>query len=61
MLSRRGWLTSFAIPWLFVLLICAPICHAQISYTTTWVGNTYSTTPTYVGNAMRSMWVAPDE
>ncbi|GGG69379.1 hypothetical protein [Edaphobacter dinghuensis] len=60
MLSKRGWLAFFAIPWLFVLLISATISHAQVSYTTTWVGNTYSTTPTYVGNAMRSMWVAPE-
>src|SRR5580704_16307862 len=60
MLSKRGWLAFFAIPWLFVLLISATISHAQVSYTTTWAGNTYSTTPTYVGNAMRSMWVAPE-
>lgn len=58
--SRRDWLAIVAIPWLFVLLISATISHAQISYTTTWVGNTYSNTPTYVGNAMRSMWVAPE-
>lgn len=60
MFSKQGWLALFAIPWLFVLLISATISHAQISYTTTWVGNTYSTTPTYVGNAMRSMWVSPE-
>ena len=60
MLSKRNWLAFFAIPWLFVLLISATISHAQVTYTTTWVGNTYSTTPTYVGNAMRSMWVAPE-
>ena len=60
MLAKRGWLTFFAIACLFVLLISVPISHAQVSYTTTWVGNTYSTIPTYVGNAMRSMWVAPD-
>ena len=60
MFSKQGWLASFAIPWLFVLLISTTISHAQISYTTTWVGNTYSTTPTYVGNAMRSMWVSPE-
>ena len=56
MLAKRGWLTFFAIACLFVLLISVPISHAQVSYTTTWVGNTYSTIPTYVGNAMRSMW-----
>ena len=60
MLAKRGWLAFFAIAWLFVLLISATISHAQVSYTTTWVGNTYSTIPTYVGNAMRSMWVAPE-
>ena len=60
MFSKRDWLAFFAIPWLFVLLISATISHAQVSYTTTWVGNTYSTIPTYVGNAMRSMWVAPE-
>lgn len=60
MLVKRGWLTFFVITWLFVLMISATISHAQVSYTTTWVGNTYATTPTYVGNAMRSMWVAPE-
>ena len=60
MLAKRGWPAFFAIVWIFVLLISATIGHAQVSYTTTWVGNTYSTIPTYVGNAMRSMWVAPE-
>ncbi|MDE1178228.1 MAG: SMP-30/gluconolactonase/LRE family protein [Edaphobacter sp.] len=60
MFSKRRWLAFFALPWLFVLLINATVSHAQVSYTTTWVGNTYSTIPTYVGNAMRSMWVAPE-
>ena len=60
MLSKRGWLAFFAIAWLFVLLIGATISPAQVNYTTSWVGNTYSTIPTYVGNAMRSMWVAPE-
>lgn len=59
MFSKRGWL-SLSISWLFFLLISVSMSHAQVSYTTTWVGNTYSTTPTYVGNAMRSMWVAPE-
>ncbi|QEE30737.1 DUF1349 domain-containing protein [Terriglobus albidus] len=58
--AKRGWSAFFAITCLFLLLISATISHAQASYTTTWVGNTYSTTPTYVGNAMRSMWVAPE-
>ncbi|GGH05716.1 SMP-30/gluconolactonase/LRE family protein [Silvibacterium dinghuense] len=60
MFSKRGWRAFFAISWFFVLWISATIGHAQVSYTTTWVSNTYSTTPTYVGNAMRSMWVAPE-
>ncbi|NUQ28371.1 MAG: hypothetical protein HOQ35_07645 [Acidobacteriaceae bacterium] len=58
--AKRGWSAFFAIACLFLLLISATISHAQATYTTTWVGNTYSTTPTYVGNAMRSMWVAPE-
>ncbi|HZY61859.1 MAG TPA: hypothetical protein VFE38_04975, partial [Edaphobacter sp.] len=60
MLAKRGWLASYAIAWIFILLISAAISHAQVSYTTTWVTNSYSTIPTYVGNAMRSMWVAPE-
>ncbi|WP_263416500.1 SMP-30/gluconolactonase/LRE family protein [Terriglobus albidus] len=60
MLPKRGWPALFAIACLFLLLISATISPAQVTYTTTWVGNTYSTVPTYVGNAMRSMWVAPE-
>lgn len=60
MLAKRRWLTSFAIAWISVLLINPTFSYAQVSYTTTWVGNSYATTPTYVGNAMRSMWVAPE-
>jgi hypothetical protein len=60
MLAKRVWLASSVIAWAFALLITATISHAQVSYTTTWVGNSYSTIPTYVGNAMRSMWVAPE-
>jgi regulation of enolase protein 1 (concanavalin A-like superfamily) len=60
MFSRRGWLTLFALPWLCILLISARISHAQVTYTTSWVANSYSTLPTYVGNGMRSMWVAPE-
>src|ERR1700744_3764135 len=59
MLAKRVWLASSVIAWIFVLLMSAMTSHAQVSYTTTWVGNSYSTIPTYVGNAMRSMWVAP--
>src|SRR6201996_4319732 len=60
MLAKRNWLASSVIAWIFVLLISATISHAQVSYTTTWVANSYGTLPTYVGNAMRSMWVAPE-
>jgi hypothetical protein len=60
MFSKRGWLAFCAIPWFFVLLVSATISHAQVSYTTTWVANSYATASTYVGNAMRSMWVAPE-
>lgn len=60
MLSNRDHKVLIATALFFVLLTSTLFSHAQISYTTTWVGNTYSTTPTYVGNAMRSMWVAPE-
>ncbi len=56
MFSKQDWLPFFAIPWFFVQLISATISHAQVSYTTSWVANSYSTVPTYVGDAMRSMW-----
>lgn len=59
MLAKRSWFVFCALAWI-LLLTNALISHAQVSYTTTWVGNTYSTIPTYVGNAMRSMWVAPE-
>src|ERR1700731_2653231 len=36
----------------------APDCQAQ--YTTDWVANTFGTYATHVGNAARSMWVAPE-
>jgi hypothetical protein len=36
----------------------AQVCHAQ--YTTDWLGNTYGTLATHVGNTARSMWVAPE-
>ncbi|SAK86820.1 SMP-30/gluconolaconase/LRE domain-containing protein [Caballeronia hypogeia] len=34
-------------------------CHAQ-QYTTDWVANTFGTDAAHVGNAARSMWVAPE-
>src|SRR5258706_4805370 len=36
----------------------APECQAQ--YTTDWVANTFGSDATHVGNAARSMWVAPE-
>ena len=60
MFSKQGWLAFFSIPWFFILLISATISHAQVTYTTSWVANSYATLPTYVGNGMRSMWVAPE-
>jgi regulation of enolase protein 1 (concanavalin A-like superfamily) len=60
MFSKRGWLAFLAIPCLFLLLISGTISHAQPSYTTTWVANSHATASTYVGNGMRSMWVAPE-
>src|SRR5258708_31619366 len=34
--------------------------QAQVSYTTTWVGNTFGTNAAHVGNCARSMWIAPE-
>src|SRR5258705_11113071 len=36
----------------------APACQAQ--NTTDWLADTYGTLATHVGNAARSMWVAPE-
>ena len=36
----------------------APECQAQ--YTTDWIANTFGTNATHVGNAARSMWIAPE-
>jgi hypothetical protein len=36
----------------------APECQGQ--YTTDWVANTFGTNAAHVGNAARSMWVAPE-
>ncbi len=35
-----------------------PSCYGQ--YTTDWVANTFGTNANHVGNAARSMWVAPE-
>ncbi|ACC75449.1 SMP-30/gluconolactonase/LRE family protein [Paraburkholderia phymatum] len=41
-----------------MIAISGPGCHAQ--YTTDWLANTYGTLAAHVGNAARSMWVAPE-
>ncbi|WP_241018195.1 SMP-30/gluconolactonase/LRE family protein [Paraburkholderia sp. Tr-20389] len=38
--------------------VFAPVSRAQ--YTTDWIANTYGTLAAHVGNAARSMWVAPE-
>ncbi|WP_429303763.1 SMP-30/gluconolactonase/LRE family protein [Paraburkholderia sp. GAS199] len=40
------------------LATLTPVCHAQ--YTTDWLANTFGTLAAHVGNAARSMWVAPE-
>jgi hypothetical protein len=46
---------------LAALFLSNPITAlAQLSYTTTWVGNTYGTEAAHVGNCARSMWIAPE-
>ncbi len=50
---------AFAALAAFVLLLAfAPESHAQ--NTTDWVANTFGTDAAHVGNAARSMWVAPE-
>lgn len=46
--------------WLAATLTAtiAPVCEAQ--YSTDWIANTWGTNATRVGNAARSMWVAPE-
>jgi len=47
------------LPTLFaVLMLANAISHAQISYTTTWVGNTFGDNAHHVGNVARAIWVA---
>ncbi|MFM0731761.1 SMP-30/gluconolactonase/LRE family protein [Paraburkholderia sediminicola] len=41
-----------------LITVIAPVCQAQ--YTTDWLANTFGTLATHVGNAARSMWVAPE-
>ena len=41
-----------------LITVLAPACQAQ--YTTDWLANTFGTLAAHVGNAARSMWVAPE-
>jgi hypothetical protein len=43
-----------------LLLVLISVSNLYAQYTTTWVGNTYSSINSYVGNCARSMWVSPD-
>ncbi|OAJ62377.1 SMP-30/gluconolactonase/LRE family protein [Paraburkholderia ginsengiterrae] len=54
MVKRR----TFAAFLCAVIALFSQVCHAQ--YTTDWLGNTYGTLATHVGNTARSMWVAPE-
>ena len=40
------------------MMAIAPACYGQ--YTTDWIANTFGTNAAHVGNAARSMWVAPE-
>ncbi|MEM5326707.1 SMP-30/gluconolactonase/LRE family protein [Paraburkholderia sp. JHI2823] len=53
-------LHRIGVAWLAATLTAtiAPLCEAQ--YSTDWIANTYGTNATRVGNAARSMWVAPE-
>ncbi|VWD33001.1 SMP-30/gluconolactonase/LRE family protein [Burkholderia contaminans] len=42
------------------MAMLAPASHAQVQYSTDWLANTYGTLAQHVGNAARSMWVAPE-
>ncbi|MBN3831627.1 SMP-30/gluconolactonase/LRE family protein [Burkholderia sp. Ac-20344] len=42
------------------MAMLAPASHAQAQYSTDWLANTYGTLAQHVGNAARSMWVAPE-
>src|SRR6476661_1924238 len=41
-----------------MIAMAAPACLAR--YTTDWLANSYGSLAAHVGNAARSMWVAPD-
>lgn len=42
------------------MAMLAQASHAQVAYSTDWLANTYGTLVQHVGNAARSMWVAPE-
>lgn len=45
---------------LVAVLSAAIASECQGQYTTDWIANTFGTNATHVGNAARSMWVAPE-
>src|SRR5258708_9356209 len=42
------------------LLASALNIQAQLSYSTSWVGNTYGDNAHHVGNCARAIWVSPE-
>ncbi|WP_236002446.1 YncE family protein [Paraburkholderia elongata] len=46
--------------FLAVMLSATIASECQGQYTTDWIANTFGTNVTHVGNAARSMWVAPE-
>ncbi|MCA8019977.1 SMP-30/gluconolactonase/LRE family protein [Burkholderia metallica] len=42
------------------IAVLAQASYAQAQYSTDWLANTYGTLAQHVGNAARSMWVAPE-
>ncbi|QTD92634.1 SMP-30/gluconolactonase/LRE family protein [Burkholderia anthina] len=42
------------------IVMLASVSHAQTSYSTDWLANTFGTLSTHVGNGARSLWVAPE-
>lgn len=55
MLIRRIYIPHIAA---VLLATISPVCYGQ--YATEWVANTFGTNAAHVGNAARSMWVAPE-
>lgn len=42
------------------MVLPVPASHAQATYSTDWLANTFGTLAAHVGNGARSMWVAPE-